>query len=148
MEKKQHSNVQKPTFEEDLERLENIVNELEAGILPLEDALKRFEEGVRLYRLCEERLKDAEQRVEILLKQADGSIAEVPFEEGSDGAGDDGEPSGSDGLPEMSPDQQAPSASPDRPLSSGPSVKARSGRRAADSASLLPDDDPAGELPF
>ncbi|HPO30942.1 MAG TPA: exodeoxyribonuclease VII small subunit, partial [Candidatus Hydrogenedentes bacterium] len=57
------------SFEENLERLETIVRELELGTLSLEDALRRFEEGVRLYRLCEERLKDAEQRVEILLKQ-------------------------------------------------------------------------------
>jgi len=148
VDKKQNHNSKKPTFEQDLERLEDIVNELETGNLPLEDALKRFEEGVRLYRLCEERLKDAEQRVEILLKQADGSIAEVPFEQGSDSAGDEGDSFAPDNPPEMLSTAQEDSASSDYPPPSGPSGKARSGRRAADSASLLPDDDPAGELPF
>ena len=56
-------------FEAALGSLEAIVHALEAGDLPLEEALKRFEEGTRLLRRCESALKAAEQRVEILLAE-------------------------------------------------------------------------------
>ena len=50
-------------FEEALERLEKLVGDLEGGNLPLEDSLRTFEEGVRLVRVCSERLKAAELRI-------------------------------------------------------------------------------------
>jgi len=68
-----------PTFEEALSRLEAVVARLEAGELPLEEALQAFEEGVRLVRLCTGRLEDAERRVHLLTRRADGTEQEVPF---------------------------------------------------------------------
>ncbi len=55
------------TFEQDLARLEEIVRELESGSLALEDAFRRFEEGVRLSRACRARLESIEGRVAELL---------------------------------------------------------------------------------
>jgi exodeoxyribonuclease VII small subunit len=68
-------------FEAALSRLEDIVKELEGGELPLEQSLKLFEEGIKLSRICNKRLEDAERRVEILRKGKDGSISAEPFEE-------------------------------------------------------------------
>jgi exodeoxyribonuclease VII small subunit len=68
-------------FEAALSRLEDIVKELEAGDLPLEQSLKLFEEGIRLSRICNKRLADAERRVEILLKDKAGNIVAQQFEE-------------------------------------------------------------------
>ena len=59
-------------LEKSLEQLETLVEELESGDLPLETAMKKFEEGIKLTRQCQSALKDAEQRVEILLKNAGG----------------------------------------------------------------------------
>ena len=68
-------------FEAALARLEEIVKKLETGALPLEQSLKLFEEGVKLSRLCNKRLEEAERKVEILLKDKAGNIAAQPFEE-------------------------------------------------------------------
>lgn len=68
-------------FENALERLEKIVKELESGDLPLEQSLKLFEEGIKLSRICNKRLEDAERRVDILLKDKNGNIKAEPFEE-------------------------------------------------------------------
>ena len=59
-------------LEKALTDLETIVDELEAGDLPLEKAMKRFEEGIKLTRGCQAALKEAEQKVEILLESAGG----------------------------------------------------------------------------
>jgi exodeoxyribonuclease VII small subunit len=59
-------------LEKSLEELESLIDELESGDLPLESAMKKFEEGIKLTRQCQSALKDAEQRVEILLKNAGG----------------------------------------------------------------------------
>jgi exodeoxyribonuclease VII small subunit len=67
------------TFEESLKKLEGIVAQLERGDLPLEDSIKMFEEGVRLSSLCKQELESAESKVEILLKQRDGSLKVEPF---------------------------------------------------------------------
>ena len=64
-----------PTFEAALKRLEEIVQRLEKGELPLEDSLSLYEEGIRLSRLCHTRLDEAEGRIEILLKDARGEVA-------------------------------------------------------------------------
>jgi exodeoxyribonuclease VII small subunit len=69
-----------PKFETALARLESIVTQLEKGDLPLETALKIFEEGVRLSKGCLKMLDDAEKKVEILLKDQTGKKRAVPFE--------------------------------------------------------------------
>ncbi|HRI88963.1 MAG TPA: exodeoxyribonuclease VII small subunit [Candidatus Hydrogenedentes bacterium] len=70
-----------PKFEKDLEKLEEIVAALEEGELPLDDALKRFEEGIKLAKRCEKALADAEKKIEILTKNADGKLEAQPFDE-------------------------------------------------------------------
>jgi exodeoxyribonuclease VII small subunit len=70
----------KPDFEKSLARLEEVVRRLESPQLSLDDAMKLFEEGVELSRECQKQLEEAEGRVEILLKKADGKIAAQPFE--------------------------------------------------------------------
>ena len=67
-------------FEEALARLEGIVTRLEGGDLPLEEALGVFEEGVRLTRHCSRRLSEAERKVSILMKNAQGQLEERPFD--------------------------------------------------------------------
>jgi exodeoxyribonuclease VII small subunit len=62
-------------FEEDLERLERIVADMEAGELPLDDLMKRFEEGMTLVRRCTTRLADVERKIETLLAQPDDDAA-------------------------------------------------------------------------
>jgi exodeoxyribonuclease VII small subunit len=68
-------------FETALARLEEIVLELEKGDLPLEQSLKFFEEGIKLSRICNKRLEDAERKVDILLKDKGGNMKAEPFEE-------------------------------------------------------------------
>lgn len=68
-----------PKFEDSLQQLEKIVEQLERGDLPLEDALKLFEEGMRLSSFCRRELESAEGKVEILLKQ-NGKLQAEPFE--------------------------------------------------------------------
>jgi exodeoxyribonuclease VII small subunit len=63
-------------LEKALSDLEDLVEELESGELPLEKAMKKFEEGIKLTRNCQAALKDAEQKVEVLLKSAGGENLE------------------------------------------------------------------------
>ncbi len=70
-------------FEEALKELEEIVNRLEQGDLPLEEALQLFEQGVKLSRVCHTRLDEAQKRVEILLKDEAGKMTSQPFEQGA-----------------------------------------------------------------
>lgn len=63
----------KQTFETSLQELEKIVRKLEDGDLSLEESLKLFEDGVRLSRECQERLNQAERRIEVLLKDENGN---------------------------------------------------------------------------
>lgn len=67
-------------FEKSLIQLETLVSSLEAGEMNLEESLKAFEKGIRVTRECQEALKEAEQRVEILTRNREGDIAAVPFE--------------------------------------------------------------------
>ncbi len=69
----------KERFEDALNKLEKIVSQLEEGDISLEESLKLFEEGIRLSRLCNQKLEEAEKRVEILLKGEDGSLKAQPF---------------------------------------------------------------------
>ena len=73
--------VMEPSFEESLERLESIVAAMEAGDLGLDDMIARFEEGQKLIARCQKRLTDVERRVEALVKNADGTVSTVPFDE-------------------------------------------------------------------
>jgi exodeoxyribonuclease VII small subunit len=70
----------KPDFERSLARLEEVVRRLESPQLSLDDAMKLFEEGVALSRECQKQLEEAEGRVEILLKKADGKLVAEPFD--------------------------------------------------------------------
>ena len=70
------SSPKKFNLEKSLADLENLVEELESGDLPLEKAMKKFEEGIKLTRGCQTALKEAEQKVEILLKSAGGEVLE------------------------------------------------------------------------
>lgn len=62
-------------FEKQLEQLESLVTALEGGDLSLEDSMKSFEQGIKLARECQQALKDAEQRVEILTRQGDELVS-------------------------------------------------------------------------
>ncbi len=66
-----------PNFEAQLAGLERIVRELERGDLPLEKSLELFEQGVKLSRECQERLNEAERRIEVLLHEGDGRTTGV-----------------------------------------------------------------------
>jgi len=68
-------------FEDALKRLEKIVDELEDGNLSLDDALEKYEEGIRLSKMCSKKLEVAKKKVEILLKSEDGSVELKPFDE-------------------------------------------------------------------
>ena len=68
------------TFNDGMVALERIVQELESGDLPLEAALAAFEAGVALVRDLNQRLTDAEQRIEVLTRDADGSLKSQPLE--------------------------------------------------------------------
>ena len=74
-----------PKFEDCLQQLEKIVEQLERGDLPLEDSLKLFEEGMRLSGFCRQELESAEGKVEILLKQ-NGKLQAEPFESPAEGS--------------------------------------------------------------
>ncbi len=66
-------------FEDSLVRLEQIVSQLEAGNLPLEESLKVFEEGIALARHCARYLEEAEKRIEILTRDDQGALGTKPF---------------------------------------------------------------------
>ena len=70
----------KLSFETALDKLETIVESRESGQVPLEELLAKFEEGSKLLKVCEARLKDAELKIELLKKQKDGSVAFEKFE--------------------------------------------------------------------
>lgn len=72
-------------FESALKSLEEIVVQLEAGDLTLDRALELFEEGVRISHFCNTKLEEAERKVEVLIKSADGTLKEVPFSENAEG---------------------------------------------------------------
>ncbi len=70
----------KLTFEAAIGKLETIVESMESGDVPLAELLAKFEEGSKLLKICESRLKDAELKIELLRKQKDGKAAFDKFE--------------------------------------------------------------------
>ena len=72
--------IQKINFETSMEELENIVKELESGDLSLEDAIKKFESGMKYSTYCNDMLDKTEKKISILLEDANGNIKEEPFE--------------------------------------------------------------------
>ena len=69
----------KVTFEAAMKQLEQIVQELESGNLPLEDSIKKFEEGIKLSKFCSAKLDETEKKITLLLKDQDGNVIEKPF---------------------------------------------------------------------
>jgi exodeoxyribonuclease VII small subunit len=69
----------KQTFEQAMKKLELIVQQLESGEQSLEDAVKKFEEGIKLSKFCSEKLDETEKRITILLKDQMGNVFEKPF---------------------------------------------------------------------
>lgn len=69
------------SFEQSIQRLEEIVRQMEQGNVPLEESLKLFEEGTALAAACNQQLDTAEMKVVRLMKGADGDPVEIPFEE-------------------------------------------------------------------
>lgn len=66
-------------FETSLKKLEEVVRKLEGGSLSLDDSIKAFEEGVKHAAFCAKKLDEAERKVEVLIKQRDGSFRKEPF---------------------------------------------------------------------
>jgi len=69
----------KKSFEQSLKQLEQIVRELESGDLPLELALKKFEEGMELSKFCSQKLEETERRITTLMQNSSGAVLEKPF---------------------------------------------------------------------
>ena len=69
-----------PSFEASITRLEHLVEEMDSANLPLQDLITRYEEGVSLVKVCEERLKEAEKRIEIITRNAAGKPVVSEFE--------------------------------------------------------------------
>jgi exodeoxyribonuclease VII small subunit len=83
-------------FEQSMTALEEVVRELERGDLPLEESLKLFEQGVKLSRECQERLRQAERRIEQLLRDDDGQPVVSEFAGAGTPLSDDDEDTGDD----------------------------------------------------
>ena len=73
--------VAQPKFETAMKRLEEIVAKMESGEPSLEESLKLFEEGIKLSRMLNKKLDEAQRRVEVLIKEEDGSLGARPFKE-------------------------------------------------------------------
>ena len=74
----------KQTFEESLEKLEQITREMENGDLSLEASLKKFDEGIRLADFCTKKLDEAQKRIDILINK-DGVLSAEPFDDHASG---------------------------------------------------------------
>ena len=70
----------KLTFEERLAQVEALIGEMEGGTLPLEDALRQYEEGMKALAALEKELQSAQQKLTVLRRAADGTEEEVPLE--------------------------------------------------------------------
>jgi len=76
-------------FEKAMDRLEAIVEQMESGKLPLEDLIVRYEEGMNLVKVCQERLTTAEQKIEIIARNNAGKPVVKNFEPTSESSNDD-----------------------------------------------------------
>ncbi|MDF1656835.1 MAG: exodeoxyribonuclease VII small subunit [Verrucomicrobiales bacterium] len=82
MPKTENSEVQNtdvPAFEDALSHLEELVREMESDQMPLEELIKNYEEGTRLFKVCEKRLDEAQGRIEIIRKNRSGQGVVEPF---------------------------------------------------------------------
>ena len=70
------------TFEQSMERLEQIVRAMEKGDVPLEESMKLFQEGTELVRSCEKLLDEAQMQVKKIMASSDGSPVEEDFQDG------------------------------------------------------------------
>ena len=84
MKNKPETSVQPLNFESAMQRLEEIVEEMESGKMPLEDLIVRYEEGMKLVKICQERLTSAEQRIEIITRNSAGKPEVKEFEPASE----------------------------------------------------------------
>lgn len=75
--------AKKKTFEESIKQLEEIVKELESGSLPLEQAIKKFEQGMKCSGICHSILDETEKKVTILMQDRQGNIREELFDPAS-----------------------------------------------------------------
>ncbi len=73
--------AKKKTFEKAMEQLEQVVADLEAGDIPLDKALQKFEEGMALSKYCADRLDETEKKVSLLLADSQGHLEEHEFSE-------------------------------------------------------------------
>ena len=74
----------KKTFEQSMKQLEQIVQELESGDLPLEKAIKKFEAGIQLTKFCARKLDETEKKITLLSEDENGNVVESPFPSGDD----------------------------------------------------------------
>ncbi len=80
MAKKKEINIDKLSFEKAITLLEEIVEKVESGEIPLEEAIDQYELGCKLIQRCKKILQDAERKIEILSKDIDGNFKSEPFE--------------------------------------------------------------------
>jgi len=73
------SNKKEVEFEEALDRLENIITMLNDGSLSIDESLKLFEEGIKLVRICQDKLSNVENKISLLLADKNGNLNEIPF---------------------------------------------------------------------
>jgi len=73
-------------FEKALTQLEDLVREMESDELPLEDLIKKYEQGTRLHQVCEKRLDEAQGRIDLIRKKRNGETVVEPFDEGNEPA--------------------------------------------------------------
>ena len=76
-------------FEKAMDRLEAIVEQMESGKLPLEDLIVRYEEGMNLVKVCQDRLTKAEQKIEIIARNNAGKPIVKNFEPAAESSNDD-----------------------------------------------------------
>ena len=80
MTEEKRAETPKMSFEEALSKLEQIVQQLEKGTLPLEESLAQFEEGMRLSKICGDKLSEVESKIEVLVKRPDGGLGWSEFQ--------------------------------------------------------------------
>jgi exodeoxyribonuclease VII small subunit len=90
------SDASPPAFEDALAQLEEMVEEMESDQIPLEELIRKYEQGTRLFRLCEKRLDEAQGRIEIIRKNRNGETVLEPFGEATTDSADATNPKSGD----------------------------------------------------